>query len=112
MVRFNDLDTLSRARRSIGEDGDRVLVEPWSEKGGGQGVALPLELATAARDAFADRFLILAGGLEPGTVREAIDVVGPDAVDVSSGVELAPGIKDPERLVAFLEAVRDARPAA
>jgi phosphoribosylanthranilate isomerase len=54
------------------------------------------------------RFLMLAGGLSPENVAEAIRVVRPDAVDVSSGVEGLPGRKDRERLRAFMDAVRSA----
>jgi phosphoribosylanthranilate isomerase len=43
---------------------------------------------------------------------EAVRIVGPDAVDVSSGVELSLGVKDPARLIRFLEIARDANPAA
>lgn len=50
--------------------------------------------------------LVLAGGLRPDTVAEAIRTVRPFAVDVSSGVESAPGVKDPELIHAFLDAVR------
>jgi phosphoribosylanthranilate isomerase len=53
--------------------------------------------------------IILAGGLDAGNVAEAIDAVHPFAVDVSSGVESAPGLKDPEKLRAFLGAVSTAR---
>lgn len=42
--------------------------------------------------------LILAGGLHPGNVREALDAVCPRGLDLSSGLEAAPGRKDPERL--------------
>lgn len=52
--------------------------------------------------------LFLAGGLHPGNVAEAVRRVRPYAVDVSSGVEAGPGVKDHERLRAFLGAVRDA----
>jgi phosphoribosylanthranilate isomerase len=52
--------------------------------------------------------LVLAGGLTPGLVGEAIARVGPDIVDVSSGVESAPGVKDPELMRAFVDAVRAA----
>jgi len=50
--------------------------------------------------------LVLAGGLQADNVRTAIGLLRPDVVDVSSGVESAPGIKDPERLQAFVHAVR------
>ncbi|TLF48611.1 phosphoribosylanthranilate isomerase [Halomonas urmiana] len=52
--------------------------------------------------------VILAGGLTPDNVDAAIAAVGPFAVDVSGGIETAPGVKDATRMAAFLSAVRRA----
>ena len=54
----------------------------------------------------ARRRLVLAGGLSPENVRDAIQQVNPWCVDVASGVESAPGIKDLAKVAAFVEAVR------
>ncbi len=105
-------ETVTRAVAAATIGADAVVVEPLvGGRSGGLGVALTRDLALAARDVLAGRRMVLAGGLRPETVAEAIHLVGPDLVDVSSGVESAPGVKDPRRLALFLEAVRDARPA-
>jgi phosphoribosylanthranilate isomerase len=52
---------------------------------------------------------MLSGGLGPDNVIEAIALTRPAAVDVSSGVESAPGVKDPERIRRFLRAVKTAK---
>ncbi len=54
--------------------------------------------------------LILSGGLTPENVAGAIAAVHPWAVDVASGVEASPGVKDPEKMKAFAEAVRSTAP--
>jgi phosphoribosylanthranilate isomerase len=69
---------------------------------GGSGVAFAWD--RVPRDL--DKPVVLAGGLTPQNVADAIAVARPYAVDVSSGVEAAPGIKDAEKLAAFVAAVR------
>jgi len=75
------------------------------DAGAGSGTSfdwsLAVELARAER-------VFLAGGLDPQTVGDAVRQVRPFAVDVASGTESAPGIKDPERVRAFIQAVRSA----
>jgi phosphoribosylanthranilate isomerase len=83
-----------------------VLVEPRVAGAlGGTGASLPLALALAARDRLRGVTMVLAGGLTPETVALVLSRVAPDAVDVSSGVEQIPGVKDPERIARFMEAV-------
>ena len=89
------------------EGADALLVEPRVPGvDGGAGVALGLELAAEARRTthHAPRTpFVLAGGLRPDTVRAAIAAVRPDIVDVSSGVERSPGVKDPFLIRRFLD---------
>jgi phosphoribosylanthranilate isomerase len=97
-----DLETLPPARYAS----DAVLVEPRSPAGlGGTGVSLTVALAQAARARLTGHPMVLAGGLTPETVAEAITKVHPEIVDVSSGVELRPGLKDHTKIARFVEAV-------
>lgn len=52
--------------------------------------------------------MMLSGGINPANVAQAIEAVRPDAVDVSSGVESAPGVKDRDKILAFVRAARSA----
>lgn len=74
---------------------------------GGTGTAFDWNAVGRALDRRGTRArIVLAGGLDPSNVAHAVRLVEPDVVDVSSGVECAPGIKDHARMRAFTEAVR------
>lgn len=76
---------------------------------GGAGEAFEWDaLAEAVGSLPLPKPIIVAGGLHPDNVGEAIRACRPWAVDVSSGVESAPGVKDHGKIKAFCEAVRDA----
>ena len=70
---------------------------------GGNGLSFDWSLLADGRGGH--RFM-LSGGLTPENVAEAVRVTGARLVDVSSGVESAPGIKDPQRIRKFIEAVK------
>jgi phosphoribosylanthranilate isomerase len=98
----SDLDLLGEATA----DSDAVLVEPKvAHVRGGAGLPLGLAIAREARSRLAGHPMVLAGGLTPETVSEALAVVRPEIVDVSSGVEYKPGVKDPDKIARFVEAV-------
>jgi phosphoribosylanthranilate isomerase len=90
--------------RLSGYPADAVLVDaPASSGGRGE----PWDWSTlASLNAAAP--LMLAGGLDPSRVAAAVRAVRPWAVDVASGIESAPGVKDPARMADFLAAVRAA----
>ena len=84
---------------------DAILLDTYSKEAmGGTGKTFNWGIAKEAQGF--GRPLILSGGLNPSNVTRAINLVEPYAVDVSSGVELSPGRKDPEKLRAFFEAVK------
>lgn len=88
------------------EAADAVLLDAKvGEALGGTGVALDWPaLAPAVARVRGSRRLVLAGGLVPSNVARAIAIIDPDVVDVSSGVEIAPGVKDHARMAAFAAA--------
>ena len=76
-----------------------------AERPGGLGLTFDWSLISGRRF---ERPHFLAGGLDPWNVAEAVQQSGAPMVDVSSGVERGPGVKDPHLITAFLEAVRRA----
>lgn len=78
-----------------------LLLDAWSEGWGGSGKRFDWSLIPASLP----MPLILSGGLDPDNVAEAVHNIRPSAVDVSSGVESAKGIKDVARVAAFISGV-------
>ncbi len=72
---------------------------------GGTGRTADWDLSAALGRAFP---LVLAGGLREDNIREALAVVRPRAVDINSGIEITPGIKDHERMRRIIASVREA----
>jgi phosphoribosylanthranilate isomerase len=92
--------------RSAGQVPAAILVDARVPgQFGGTGQTAPWHLLTNFRPGLP---LILAGGLTPENVADAIRIVRPYAVDVASGVESAPGRKDPDRVRCFIENARAA----
>jgi phosphoribosylanthranilate isomerase len=89
-----------------------VLLDAPSPGRGGSGQRFDWSLARRAVERYPDHQIALAGGLTADNVGEAIAAVRPWAVDVASGVEKAPGVKDPDRVRAFVAAVAAAQRAS
>jgi len=75
---------------------------------GGTGATVDWQAARRLRETLGDIPLVLAGGLVPGNVAEAIAAVWPQAVDVASGVESAAAVKNREMIRSFVQKVRAA----
>ena len=87
---------------------DAILLDTYHKDTlGGSGETFNWQIAVEAKRRF-NLPIILAGGLTPENVGEAVRTVRPYAVDVSSGVEISPGRKDHAKIKAFIEAVRQA----
>ena len=83
---------------------DPVMLDSWSsDQRGGTGQVWDWELA---RPLLTARKVFIAGGLEPGNVGKVVNGFKPHGVDVSSGVESSVRVKDPDKVRAFVHAVR------
>ena len=100
--------SLPASARQLFRVADAVVLDAYAPGSlGGTGLALPWpELTEAVAVLRGAGRLVLAGGLRPDTVSEAVRALRPEVVDVSSGVESAPGVKDHAKLRAFRDAVR------
>jgi phosphoribosylanthranilate isomerase len=93
------------ASRAAGRMPDAILVDADAGSDfGGTGQRADWDRVTREREALQKLPLLLAGGLTPENVAAAIAAVGPAGVDVASGVEREPGIKDPKRVAEFIAA--------
>ena len=99
---------LSQADEELADCADALLVDALAPgQLGGSGLTLPWLQLGESLDAMASGHrIVLAGGLRAENVAEAIDYVSPMVVDVSSGVESSPGIKDQKLVRAFIAAAR------
>jgi phosphoribosylanthranilate isomerase len=103
---LNSIATYLEMCRSFGHLPAAILVDAYVEgEHGGTGQKAPWDLLANFRPGVP---VVLAGGLTPENVAEAIRIVRPDAVDVASGVEAEPGIKDHDKIRRFVSAARNA----
>ncbi|MBS7267598.1 MAG: phosphoribosylanthranilate isomerase [Candidatus Freyarchaeota archaeon] len=101
---LNTMDAALRAAETL----DAVLLDTrLPGKYGGTGKTHDWNLSRRVRDAIYPIPLILAGGLTPENVKQAIKSVEPYAVDVSSGVEASPGVKDREKVYRFVKNAKE-----
>jgi phosphoribosylanthranilate isomerase len=83
---------------------DPIMLDSWSaDQRGGTGQTWDWE---SARELLATRKVFIAGGLQPGNVSKVVSAFKPYGVDVSSGVESVVRVKDPDKVRAFVHAVR------
>jgi len=106
-LRVRDERSIDEAR---GFPGEHILLDAYvAGQPGGTGHTFNWSLAAGLAG---ERRVTLAGGLHPGNVAEAVAAVAPYCVDVASGVERAPGVKDPDAVSAFIRNARAAQPAS
>jgi phosphoribosylanthranilate isomerase len=95
--------------KAASEGFDALLTDTYrAGRQGGTGIISDWEVCGRIRDEILPVRMILSGGLRPENVAEGIKLVRPFAVDVSSGVESSPGIKDPDKIAEFIRRAREA----
>jgi len=108
-VKANSPDAFDNAVKAA-KTCDAVLFDSFGNgRYGGTGIVHDWELSKRVRQFIHPKPLILAGGLNPANVAEAVRVVQPYAVDVASGVERQPGIKDHMKIVEFIKNAKDVK---
>jgi phosphoribosylanthranilate isomerase len=107
-VRVRDPGDVTTAVEAFGTSVDGLHLDAWHpDRIGGTGVSFSWDGVRAIRDQIPkDLKVIVAGGLTPRNVGDAVEALRPDVVDVSSGVELQIRRKDPELIRAFIRSVR------
>lgn len=103
-VRMRENTDLKRIMADYHDSAGILLDSYQAGAYGGTGKCFDWELVPSQRT----RPIVLAGGLTPENVAEAVRRVQPEAVDVSGGVEVAKGIKDADKIAAFIRGVRNA----
>lgn len=103
---FDALDIASNSSKRY----DAIHLDSFIQgKYGGTGTVQDWNLSLRFKQVLYSKPMILAGGLNPKNVHEAIQKVQPYAVDVSTGVERRPGIKDPRKVQAFIENAKNCK---
>jgi len=106
VVKAIPVDQVRTLSRLLSYEVQAFLLDTPSRGYGGTGQPFDWSLAEGVSEVAP---VILAGGLTPENVAEAVRAVRPWAVDVASGVESSPGVKDADRMSRFIEAVREVR---
>ncbi len=102
-VRVRDAASLDAA---LAYETPFLLLDAWTAQYGGSGLQLDWKAVRDFVDAQPGRRVVLAGGLTPDNVGDAVTITRPHGVDVASGVEASPGFKDEALVRAFVRQAR------
>ena len=100
-----DISSIVKRALELSQIADYVLVDTMGPSGGGTGLVHDWQISAKIRSSIY-KPMFLAGGLNPSNVGEAVKIVDPYGVDVSSGVESSPGKKNFELMRRFVKSVR------